>query len=496
MPVLDLQEFFDSIRQTQNSDPVSLILLQAILFAGCAFVDMPLLERTGYQTRRDARKAFYVKVKYLYELDWEPDPIPVIQALLLITYWFESPEDQKDPWYWLGVCRLLANRIGLGRNQKSVRSPPKSWRLSRRLWWLCILQDRVIAIATRKPLQFKEENINMPLLTLEDFETQPIDTGIASLRDSAFLNDAVIRQTLARLCIEKTKLGLLIARILTQNYTLSSISESPVSSVMLYSPNHPLTNLSMNISIRRNLEEWRNSLPDDCVFPAPSTYARQQDPDDRVLLLHRAVLRMFSLMAFGLFYRPLLSANRDPLYEAHFPRCDVKRTVTDVADETARMAELFYERNMVQKLPPYATTFFISALPTFIVQINSRTEALCDNPRFQFRWCSQAIFQQRDIWPTADHAYALIQAMVSKAQLQDDQGLIPEGLSSEDTGSDTVFPSRELVLPVSATSMLIPDGNMNVVGVLPENIENGAAWLEFNAIFNQYCNSVEAYPAG
>ncbi|KAF5857542.1 hypothetical protein ETB97_005681 [Aspergillus alliaceus] len=86
MPVLDLQEFFDSIRQTQNSKPVSLILLQAILFAGCVFVEMPLLERTGYQTRRDARKVFYVKVKYLYELDWELDSIPVIQALLLITY--------------------------------------------------------------------------------------------------------------------------------------------------------------------------------------------------------------------------------------------------------------------------------------------------------------------------------------------------------------------------------------------------------------------------
>lgn len=63
MPVLDLQEFFDAIHQTEDSNPVSLILLQAILFAGCAFVDMPLLEMMGFRTRRDARKAFYLKVK-------------------------------------------------------------------------------------------------------------------------------------------------------------------------------------------------------------------------------------------------------------------------------------------------------------------------------------------------------------------------------------------------------------------------------------------------
>lgn len=73
MPVLDLQDFFHSIRQTENSNPFSLILLQAILFAGCAFVDMPLLEIMGFRTRRDARKAFYIKVKVS---SYRPSAVP------------------------------------------------------------------------------------------------------------------------------------------------------------------------------------------------------------------------------------------------------------------------------------------------------------------------------------------------------------------------------------------------------------------------------------
>ncbi|KAJ5820424.1 fungal-specific transcription factor domain-containing protein [Penicillium riverlandense] len=507
MPVLDLQDFFQSIHQTENSNPCSLILLQAVMFSGSAFVDMSVLETMGFRTRIDARKAFYMKVKYLYEFDWEPDPVPVIQALLLITCWFESPEDKKDPWYWLGVCHILAKRIGLGSHHKTLRNPPKARGLLNRLWWVCIFRDRMLAIAARKPLQFREEDV-MPLLTLEDFETQPIDAGIDSLRNSAVLKDPEIRQTLARLCIEKIKVGLLITRILTWNYSPSSISESLMSSVMLYSPNHHMSNLDENIKLRCNLEEWQKALPDDCVFTEPSIYAQPWALDEEVLFVHRAVLHMFSLMTLGLFYRALLSAKTDPTHESHFPRHDVKREVAKVADETARMARLFCEQNLVQKLPIYATTFFISALPTFLVGVKSPTEALCGDSRSQFRWCSEAIFQQRDIWPTAGHAYAMIQDMVSRAQLQDAQGLIRESLSPDDPGNDTMFPNRGLgpdlnayggtgmTLPAAAPSTLIPDGNRNIVGVLPENTMDGAGWVEFNALFNQYCNSAEAYPTG
>lgn len=64
MPVVNLQDLFQSINGIDNSEPpCSLILLQAILFAGSAFVSMTLLESLGFKTRKAARKAFYIKVK-------------------------------------------------------------------------------------------------------------------------------------------------------------------------------------------------------------------------------------------------------------------------------------------------------------------------------------------------------------------------------------------------------------------------------------------------
>lgn len=63
MPILDLQDFMDSIHQSDGTHSPPLILLQAIMFAGSAFVDMEVLEKLGFGQRRDARKAFYIKVK-------------------------------------------------------------------------------------------------------------------------------------------------------------------------------------------------------------------------------------------------------------------------------------------------------------------------------------------------------------------------------------------------------------------------------------------------
>ena len=33
-----------------------------------------------------------------------------------MTYWYETPDDQKDTWHWMGVAISLAHTIGLHRN--------------------------------------------------------------------------------------------------------------------------------------------------------------------------------------------------------------------------------------------------------------------------------------------------------------------------------------------------------------------------------------------
>jgi hypothetical protein len=64
MPLLDLHDFLSMIdRRDGSKGQVSLILFQAVMFAGSAFVDVEHLRAAGYSTRKEARKDFFQKTR-------------------------------------------------------------------------------------------------------------------------------------------------------------------------------------------------------------------------------------------------------------------------------------------------------------------------------------------------------------------------------------------------------------------------------------------------
>lgn len=64
MPVLNLEKLLSCIEgEFDGGQNISLLVLQAIMFAGSAFVGMPFLEQIGFSSRREARKFLFQKVK-------------------------------------------------------------------------------------------------------------------------------------------------------------------------------------------------------------------------------------------------------------------------------------------------------------------------------------------------------------------------------------------------------------------------------------------------
>lgn len=64
IPVVDVEEFLSSVHDRDgNSGQISLLLYHAVLFAGTAHVNMDLLKKSGFKTRREARKAFFHRVR-------------------------------------------------------------------------------------------------------------------------------------------------------------------------------------------------------------------------------------------------------------------------------------------------------------------------------------------------------------------------------------------------------------------------------------------------
>jgi hypothetical protein len=63
MPIVDLEELFNALDGRDDTLHISLILFQAIMFAGTASVDIQFLLNAGYENRRAARAEYYTKIK-------------------------------------------------------------------------------------------------------------------------------------------------------------------------------------------------------------------------------------------------------------------------------------------------------------------------------------------------------------------------------------------------------------------------------------------------
>jgi hypothetical protein len=64
MPLIEVHELLQIIDEGNGqSGRISLLLFQAIMFAGTAFVDMDYLRAVGYTSRKSARKAFFQKAR-------------------------------------------------------------------------------------------------------------------------------------------------------------------------------------------------------------------------------------------------------------------------------------------------------------------------------------------------------------------------------------------------------------------------------------------------
>lgn len=96
-----------------------------------------------------------------------------------MTYWCETPDDQKDTWHWMGMGILLAHTMGLHRNPEKSNMDPKKQKLWKRIWWSCFMRNRLVSLGMRRPTRIKDDDYDVSILTFEDFEIQVLDPRIA-----------------------------------------------------------------------------------------------------------------------------------------------------------------------------------------------------------------------------------------------------------------------------------------------------------------------------
>ncbi|KMU90354.1 cutinase transcription factor 1 alpha [Coccidioides immitis H538.4] len=425
MPLLELDEFLGAIFRNDGSQQLSLLLFQAVMFAATAFIDIKHLYAAGFESRKAARKAFFQRARLLYDFDYELDRISLVQSLLLMTYWYEMPDDQKDTWHWMGVSLSLAHTIGLHRDPANSNMNPQRQKLWKRIWWSTYTRDRLIALGMRRPTRIKDEDCDVPMLQVSDFEFKPLSPEVLQvLGDLEMTHNVTHQRELAVMFIEKAKLCLCISHVLSAQYSVlgHKFGGTTETTMMLL----PKKSAAETCEVRRcddELEAWFSNLAEEAQYrPPPSNLAT----GDEVIYLHRALLLMVYLTTSSALHRPqVLPATPFPTVEVELQALS-RTKVRHAAVEITNIAQTLHSLDLTRYLPTTGVTVLLPAVIIHLLDIKSNDISVRAASLHRFYRCMQILQRLREIYASADFATSFLEAAIRKAGIHVSTQILPE----------------------------------------------------------------------
>ncbi|KAH8810792.1 C6 transcription factor [Xylogone sp. PMI_703] len=425
LPLIDLQQFVRTVNNSgKDGVSISLILFQAIMFAGAAFVDLSDLQNVGYSTRREARKALYQKARLLYQFDCEPDRLSVVQALLLITYQHENPTDGKDERHWLSVAISLAYTIGLHRNPSSLNLIEKDLRLRKRVWWSCVMRDRLLALGMKKVPLIDDKNYDVPMLTLEDFDIPNHQDNSTMPPEWSMANNTSLLLDLATICIAKAKICLCVGHILSSQYFeyvrdqgMEETEDGKTRSRAVLAPKMLPDDADSIRHCDDELNEWFRSLPPACHYTPPNEEDLRQKGSS--ILVERALLHMIYYSASCTLYRPqVLTQIKTPAQAVSQDRirASTKKATKLIID--------LYRLNLTRYLPGTAVTVLFPLVTIHLMDIKSASEETREEAIEGLSQCMSVLRELRDTYHPADDASGFFETVLTQANI----GIRPESL--------------------------------------------------------------------
>ncbi|KAJ5273294.1 hypothetical protein N7478_008419 [Penicillium angulare] len=293
VPFLDLDRFSAFLLEWQTGcenagykgQKTSLLLFQAVMFSGAFFVDLKHIYAAGFLSRRSALDSLFQRARVLYDLDAEDNKLTAVQALLLMTYWYENPEWHKDGRHWIGVCISLAYNVELHLDY----SGHPDWGLRKVLWWCIFTRDRLMSLGLQQPPIIKDQlQSSIPLLAT-DKDDIVAPRFVSKIGISYYANR---HERLAQIFIHKAHL----CRCVRDD--LFSWNCQPINTRQPITPSRK----SCLWLSKLELDNWLQELPENISFhPTPFI----TDESDLLLHSHSAWLKLIYLELHGVIHRQL-----------------------------------------------------------------------------------------------------------------------------------------------------------------------------------------------
>ncbi|KAL4881626.1 hypothetical protein BJY04DRAFT_218070 [Aspergillus karnatakaensis] len=179
-PVVKESEFLESSRCHK---PFSLLVFRAMLFAASSHVPLRCAEEAGYTSVYHMRSVLYQKSKYLYDFGVEKDPFHIAQATLLFAY-HTTTTDPLCNTSWLSIAVQNAHTA---TTLVPISSSQNTYLPSdlKRLWWCCVLRDRILGIGVRRQFLVTPQQFDVAregFLTMDDVWDKDSEYATAAIR--------------------------------------------------------------------------------------------------------------------------------------------------------------------------------------------------------------------------------------------------------------------------------------------------------------------------
>ncbi|KAL4860347.1 fungal-specific transcription factor domain-containing protein [Aspergillus spectabilis] len=177
LPVVDEEWFWRQYRRGDgNEGKVSQLLFQAMLFAASSFVPLEVVKRCGYQSLVSAQDDLYQRAQRFYSSGVEMDSFVISQACLLLAY-YTTAADPSTNSRWLRIAIQHAKRVRANLYYCAAHTDSEAGRKKselKRLWWCCIIRDRIISLGMRRPIQItrNEFDFHQPGLSSQDLKEE------------------------------------------------------------------------------------------------------------------------------------------------------------------------------------------------------------------------------------------------------------------------------------------------------------------------------------
>ncbi|CAG9961936.1 unnamed protein product [Clonostachys byssicola] len=113
---------------------------------------------------RETRAYFYRTTKLLFHSGCEASPIALSQAAILLSFWSTPVGGVKNPnTFWLRTAIQLAKEVKAnyyGTSYPLTTNTERRLNTLKRLWWCCIIRDRIMPLATRRGIEIKRTDFD------------------------------------------------------------------------------------------------------------------------------------------------------------------------------------------------------------------------------------------------------------------------------------------------------------------------------------------------